>query len=750
MAYSLRHELDPLTGKYILTPVDDSVPGATTSQPAVPQAAIDQATAPIAQEQQQAAATQLTDEQKAQQDQAKKVEQAQLAKLKVKEQELKARGKAREAGVEEEMVLQPEDMLPQDRPMPGDRLMPGDPEAEADAAFGLGAVTPETESILAGAEAGAEGRVPLQGQALEDAANDVAAEKTEAIGEHKGDLTREALEAQAKHWEDLAEGSENLENFQKEEYEPIRKKLEDLDQKAIELIEGDITPPSASVVNLIGVFLGGLVAPMRGGKNTALQALQTRLQRETNTLIENRRTKLAGTRARKGILQDKFTQVQQEVVAKNIMMGQKLNAVEKFFTAEAQKEHLPEIVRLEAEKNAAEIRRQKGISQKNASAAMLKVLANQRATELRTKAKGIKGSGKPRAKVGDAITREEMGPNSIYVNLKRKGMRGEEVYEDKSLRESTVMGGFILTDHEGNRHSGYVNMLGTTEASSTAKSINDLNVVREEAQAILATAKNVKGWDKMTFGALAQTDEGRLIVSQYTRLMVSIKDTWGLGAIQAPDMFLLDRSTGGDPTKPTTILADWVTGTAIEKVLENFQESEQEKIKHRILREAGLSGSSRAKVELIQPDVTERFRRKAELTPAESAEEISLNLEEFLDIRNEEGPGVVPAVSISQFENEIQKLVDTWEAGIKESANKKSGGQVSGKAQIRLKQLRKKAKRPEDIAAIDHGLYIMDPGPGGKRAVERRAKNKERKENQLGKHGTTGMVYQKLKDLIKN
>tara|TARA_R110002020_G_scaffold207256_3_gene412682 strand:+ start:21931 stop:24108 length:2178 start_codon:yes stop_codon:yes gene_type:complete len=645
---------------------DQSVPGAATGvDPAALQEPVAQYNDANAQQaamqvesltkQQDQYAGTLTDEQRAAKEAQAKVRAAQDAEMKVQQ-----------AAVKEQRAK--EDLLPPDA------------VSSADAPVAPEPVTPEQEAATAQPQ-GAE----LVAKGYEDMREGVA--QTAGVAGRRAELSSDMIDTLTdKTFEELDQVQEIADQRQN-----VKAKLAEIDSAVQAEMGRDIKKPSPSALNLIGVLLGGLIAPMQGGRNVALETVQRQMDREVQIEMENKRKRMQGLQKRRGLVQDESAEVGKEMVAADLIMAKKLKAFGTQLQAGLDSQMIPAEKKAEMTKLLGEINVAQGQFQMKASREISRVAIEKYKAETARMAKrkskggggkggGGKGSGKgvvAAAKASPLYFDVATGSTVDFNQLPGK----EQTRARKELAQ------IPMVDKENGTVMRGIRGLRPEQAKQIQKAWGDRNKVRTGTQRILALLNQVDGSDRLVIGGASKTAQGGQLQAEFTQLMVALKDQWELGAIQKPDERLLEGAMGANPTDAFAFIADKLNVNQIEAVMQNLQSGGNLRMKTSILSEAGLPDSFEIKMPRFDAtsDIEQRHRKQA---PA-SVKERKGNATEALGALNDflAAPEGIAAGDKKEHYGTLQGAIDDvvkpYIAGIKASAGGKSGG-VIGKGDERM------------------------------------------------------------------
>ena len=456
---------------------------------------------------------------------------------------------------------------------------------------------------------------------------------------------------------------------------------------AVERLGSKPSKVSPSVLNLIGIALGGWLNP--GGRNIAFEMVQKKLQREVASEMEGRRREVESLRLKQGLDKEQALSDEEFAAGSAIVMAQKLE------TARMQlQNNIDKMLYVgDAKVRANDLANQLGMQKaqlldkafalgdariREESEALWK--RKLEAAKLQAK-RGGRGGGS--GKVGKAA-------GTLWNPLTREGASAAEINKEKTDRERAVYGGVVLVDPNGQAHRG---LLAATKEDQKAitKNLRDYRKVRQRAQRIIKNMEKVDGFDRLTWDAFAATSEGKLIASEFTQMMVSLKDMWELGAIQKPDMFLLEGAMGDNPTAVRTWLAEKFTGTDVRRVIENFQSGAEEQLKDNILERADLIGEDvdlRILGSRVGKDIDERSAESPDVSkdPAE--------LKATLEATRPAPAGIADPEVAAEAKSAREKAIDMAVNRIVDRIDKAGGVQYSAKEKFQARMMIKaEAKR---------------------------------------------------------
>jgi len=179
------------------------------------------------------------------------------------------------------------------------------------------------------------------------------------------------------------------------------KRFSEIDTQIQSVIDRGVKKPTPSALNLLGVFLGGLIAPMNGGKNVAMEALERQMEREISVDQENRAKELQGLRTRKGVLTDELAEQGKADIAADIKRSQWHTAMYNETIAWSQKDNLPAKQKAASMIQAGEHKLKAGQAASRAKIAAAKASETERHNRAMEEAKRAKvgtGKGKVRAR----------------------------------------------------------------------------------------------------------------------------------------------------------------------------------------------------------------------------------------------------------------------------------------------------------------------------------------------------------------
>ena len=640
------------TGKFF----EPDVPGAAQGNP---EAILDNdpeiaaAIAPVVGENVAAAQTEQTDQEKAQEEQEQK-------NRVVEKTQLEAKHAAEEAGIEQ---------LPE-------------PEVQGAALVDQGFNRQQDSAAAAGGVA--SGLLDVETDATIDAAGQIVND-TIALEE-----TRANTEAKT------------------------RLRFTEINDEIRTLVQTDVKKPTPSVLNLIGVALGGLIAPMQGGRNPAAELLQAKLQREVQVDIENRRTQLSGLKTDRGLLLDEAAFDKDMLAQKSLLMAKKLEGAKMQITAELSKPFLSARAKNDAKKMIGVLEVQQGEHQMKAAkiameAEQRRQILNMKAAQAQAK-RSRGGGGRGRSKGRGLVSEAKESPLFFDVLTGNTTDVSQLSKKDQARirKEAAVL---PMTDNRTGQTLRGIRGLDSTQAKGMRKVYGDRNQVRLGAQRILKTLNLAKGADRLSIGGAFLDKEGARLEGEFTHLMIALKNQWELGAITGPDMELMEGAMGMKPGKAWAFLSDKMNINQIQGVIENLQSRGALKMKTSILSEAGLP--DHISIDMPQfkatTDIKERSTPQAALTGAETAGDITALIEERNLAATGVAEGGTEAPSISEISEKINKLVARFRGSAKESQKgAAAGGEGAGfHEREQLRGLLPDAD-PETRKVILKGLRDMD------------------------------------------
>jgi hypothetical protein len=569
-------------------------------------------------------------------------------------------------------------------------------------------LTPE-EQMATGLEMGQTGRAMLGGVNAK-----IAQEEADATYNFQADRANAAKQ-----------------EIEREELQRAKaeKRFAEIDSQIQRVVEEDTKKPSPSALNLLGVFLGGLIAPMQGGRNVALEAVERQMEREIRVDQENRAKRMQGLRTRKGILTDELAEQSRQDVAADLKRAQWHNAMYKEAIAFSQKTNLPAKQKAEALAFAGDQRFKKGEAMQRAA---LSVRKQEEVERKNRQAAAMKRSGGVRRGGGGteegAVKDADIAAGNLFYNPLQpsKPMTGTEVDQDKDTRKRAVKGGIVLKVGD----TTYRGFLADDEQDKreVKKAIKGFRDIRQPIQRISALLDDESGnIGDMTWSAFSASIEGQLSKAEFTRLKVAIKNLWELGAIQKPDEVLIDGALGGDPTSVWNTVGQGLSRSDMLSVLKNLQSGTSEQTHNFLLDRADLIGDEDVQLSFKTGKVGGDINQWKESQRAATPDELIGNIGRIVD-RAEAIAGGAPGTedlqqaSDKDIRNAVSDFGKMVEAGKFTSAGVEAGGDVvTGAHMAEYKRLRNMAP-PKLRDKMDVGLdKILDVYPDEEDKMSRRA-----------------------------
>jgi len=488
-------------------------------------------------------------------------------------------------------------------------------------------------------------------------------------------------------------------------------KLDAVSEKADAVFKSKPKMPTPSILNLVGVFLGGLVAPSQGGRNTAAEILTRRLEKEVDVAMESRRTDLSTVRTERGLVQDAATKADQEILERAGLMGQSIEGLAQHITAQAELPWVAPTVKTQLGEAVGQLRQHQG--------KLLDQFVNvekdrlTRTSELEMKyasqKRGRGGRGKP---MDVQPTKNQLAENRLY------GWHGRAVDpNDKTTWPEGVtfedigkysVGGITITDGDES-YSGLF-AANADDAKEARTRLSKYNEVRQAAGYLGAELENLrKAQGVSTLSGIRIADLGSKQSAKVSRAFntyrVALKELWGLGAIQKPDERLMDAETGSDPTGIKGNIANMLDLGVTEDLLGHTVASSEEafKVKLRPLLFSGGEPDSGVEIHIGKPEVGKVPRAAGEGVKAESAEVIAGQLNALVELSNEEHgipaslAAEAPEFDMAEAQERIDRMVEVNLASRgAESKKAKHGGITgTGKEKFQFAALAKTTQNPE-------------------------------------------------------
>jgi hypothetical protein len=544
------------------------------------------------------------------------------------------------------------------------------------------------------------------------------------------------IDAEMQAIEKGRELAEPYEERQKELRQEIADERVRIDEELTALVQSKPRKPSPSVLNLVGVFLGGLIAPMQGGRNVALETVMKRMQQEVEVDQENRRTTLSGLRTARGLLDDKEKFRQTEEVAGRIELAQKMQGYANELKLKAQSTTLPaeataaaKVQWHAAEAVVGKLIKEGAMMSHKQWLAEQELLRKQKADLLKARKDSKGKGGKDKQVVGS------YGPAVYYDSFRRKLVSEEEMSTDerKAARERSVP--VPLWSKSAQRE---VHGLLAQDPTRARKLQSDYMVglgVQDKTKRLVQLLRGTTKNGRLSIAGGYSTAEGAQVQSAFTDLMNAIKDKWGLGAIQAPDMVLLEGRIG---QTPSGFLA-WINSTAerqqIEGVLQDLGSGEALILKGDIMRNAGLPDDLEVRLPAFDPtaDIKKRQAVTPEATAAERLGDVSGAIEIITSDIPGPGGGDLGTVTNDEFQGYLDNVVEA--TLLSEDGNKSDEAIAGGKAlaQFRRWQVQKDIPSSYREQIRKAGDLIDKNVRAAKKAAQRAAEKKAGKQPELEK-----------------
>ncbi len=658
---------------------DPSVPGAAQSNPQldvtpqVNQQIIDEEQRSIEQAQ-----TEQTEAQRLQAEQRKKEVRAQKAQLAEQKAALDAREAADEAGLQA-----PEPQAPEPQEAPAQQAPQG--QELIDQGF-------EQRREGAAAEAGAEaGQLKEQAQNLELA----AVEAQESFN-----VQRDAATAMKRE----------------------QNRLADIDAAHQAEIETDVQRPSVSMLGLAGVFLNGLIAPMQGGRNTALEIVNRQLANEVDLELANRKSRIAGLEKQRGIALDKAELARGEAVQRELMHAKKLKAFREQLQGAVDSKFLPAQRKAQLQSLLGELDVQQGQHQQNASAKAAELAMRHEQLELRkaqaaAKARGGRGGGTKRVKLG-----EPGGPTAVWDPFARDIVNPTDLKQLKGkkaagLGTATNLGVNIRTPR-GTVDSA---ILKENQQKDIVKAINNRNIIRQHAQnargaldaLIEENGEGLGNVIDLKLDGLTGVGKGaiREVKQTIAQMTNEVKNQSGAGAsLTDSELELIVNQAFGE--NPDKFLAAANIGE-IREAIGRFQDSVSLQVRVKLAAELGVSPDD---IEFKNADVTRSQRQRQAKQPAPTIEQAHERIGAITQAINEGDPDV----SISDAKKQADLLVKAWRAGTTgQSAAGETGGVIAkGNEEFVLGAARDQATDPKLKAVYADAIKRIRTKPKKKSVLD--------------------------------
>jgi len=561
---------DPVTGEILLTHVGgNAVPGATTRSPVIPDELQAQAALPVVQDHTSANEKELSEEERLQKEQRQKENTALLAKQSAEQAQTKAAIADEEAGGPVGLV---------DAPMT-------DPLELINRGFAKQREVTSQESGVAVTkrEIASENALQLANQQVED-------DKLSALDRENNELRIQ---------NDRAETKQNI----------------DL------MVKSKPTPPSPSALNLLGVFLGGLLAPSQGGRNFALESLQKNMDRETSRQLADFKSNLSAEQTKIGVINDESVQLERDTAAAAIIDLRKWEGIKNQLQAEldANKDIFSAEAVIAREKMLADIDIKQGT--------LVEKIDNSRRTlDIQKERNRISAMKKKKDK--DTETKKSEPSRfggAVYWDSADNDLLDFRTLSPKEKeKRRKLLSNIPMTDTETGESIRGIQANSITGAERMTKSYRDYTQVRLGTQRILKLLSMTDTNGKLrVLGGFAGPN-GAKLAAEFTQLMVAMKDQWELGAIQAPDMKLLEGAMGQDPST----WASWVTNKAnmnqVVAVVSNLQARGEIQMRAVINAESSTPSSFRIETPKFNP--TSDLDAEENPQPAETAEQVKGNV----------------------------------------------------------------------------------------------------------------------------
>lgn len=629
----------------------------------------------------------LTDEQKAQKEAQEKVRRAQLAEHKAQGEALKAQQAK-------------EDLLP-----PGEQ---SDPAAWREEAAQFNDPTPDDGLQAPGI---AEQPVP---QGINRVNQGLEQQKTGGAQTTGGEVA--VIEGNAeinKKMGDAVLKDQALAHAEQAKRVKLENKRGEVTNRIRAEVESNVKKPSPSALALVGVFLNGLIAPMQGGKNVALETVQRQMQREVDVDIENRRVRMKGLQQEKGMLLDEEAGIEKQAIAKDIMLAQKYKGFRMQLEAKLLTPGLTAKVKGDMSTLIGQLNERGGLHEMKAAkemyARMLKAqeLADKRNIAAAKARKGSGGGGNKKGPKGGVVSEAQNSP--LYYDAATGhtvDFTGMDPAEQKVARGELAQIP-IVDSSTGNVLRG-IRGLDDKQAQGIRKVWKDRNNVRLGSQRILSLLGSATGSDRTSIGGAFTSVDGALLEAEFTHLMVALKDQWELGAIQKPDEKLMEGAMGMKPSKAWAFLADKMSLNQIEGVIKGMQSRGGLKMKTDILSDAGLP--AHMQIQMPRYDATSDLDQSAREQAPQTNEEVQGNLSALTQALNDGDEGV----SLDDVRDGVNQMVKRWQKGTFNPSMDESetGGLVAkGNEEIVLRGLMKKATDPKLKAIYKQGLADLTKKP---------------------------------------
>lgn len=357
-------------------------------------------------------------------------------------------------------------------------------------------------------------------------------------------------------------------------------------------IAEQVKPPSPSVLNLIGVALGGYLSTKRGGPNIAAQLLNQRISRETQTALSNRRLNLQARDAELASFEDERNMLREDFKYQSIANAAGLEGTIKAIdarvaqdtTTQKQKADLLRVRAFLQDKKAQIVQAQLDREYKEEQD-RLKLAAKQRRG-------GGTGSGKVR-KTGETVEKADW----VWNHSQRRWVntRGEGVLEElKKTNQGSVQGLGIriqLTDDYGITAESDAGIFDNPTKKLLTEATDSRQQVAQGVQTVRASLQNLlnKGKGSGVGSVLDQqladivgvkSDDVNMFRQDIYSLTNVVKNVSGAGASLTKDelKLIVNSAFGGDVDRALT---SWNMGQ-IKDAVESLQAGVDEKLKAKL------------------------------------------------------------------------------------------------------------------------------------------------------------------------
>lgn len=440
------------------------------------------------------------------------------------------------------------------------------------------------------------------------------------------------------------------------------------------------------IAGLAAAFLGGLLLPTLG-RNPGMEMINKIIDREMQAESETRNRQLQALQMQQGIASDEATDSEKELNRQMLFRAAKLQAFKQQIDAMITKNTLPP----EMQNQYLDIFGQLEGQYSELLGRVGKDAFDKYIKQLTLEAKAAKAAGGPaqqkpvssEANYYDAATGQVFNFNSL----------DEKQQKDARSELTNVR---IVNRATGQEVRG-IRGLRDKQAEAIEEALGNYEKVRTSAQRLLTLLNKTDASDRVSFMGAFSSGEGAAALSEFTQLMVALKDQWEFGAIQAPDMKLLEGAAGQGPEKLASFFASLVDKNQMVPLLQNLQSGAEIRVTNNIKSRLGLSDewditASKANVTSDidergtpdKPDTDQELANKfaaAVSTPAEKysgglneKENDQITLKKQIMARVQGLLSGKPGASKGNTEAKVNEIIQQLEANLSDKARRERVG----------------------------------------------------------------------------